>query len=134
MLQQETQKLGIVASDEVVRRAIQTDPNFQGADGKFDRNRFERILAGSELSEQGYVELLRRDLTAGQLIGAVSTAVDVPPILTETLYRHRNERRVAEAAVVAVDTKAEYRLPRRVCLRTGTKLTRTSYQLLSTAR
>src|SRR6185436_8147980 len=103
--------LGIIATDDVVRHAIQTDPNFQGPDGKFDRNRFERILAGSELSEQGYVELLRRDLTAGQLIGAVSTAVDVPPILTETLYRQRNERRVAEVAVVAVDPKVEIPAP-----------------------
>jgi peptidyl-prolyl cis-trans isomerase D len=111
LLQQETQKLGIIATDDVVRHAIQTDPNFQGPDGKFDRNRFERILAGSELSEQGYVELLRRDLTAGQLIGAVSTAVDVPQILTETLYRQRNERRVAEVAVVAVDAKAEIPAP-----------------------
>src|SRR5206468_7788271 len=92
LLQQETQKLGIIASDNVVLHAIQTDPNFQGPDGKFDRSRFERILAGSELSEQGYVELLRRDLTAGQLIGAVSTGIAVPQILTETVYRHRNER------------------------------------------
>src|SRR5207247_11472474 len=102
LLQQETQKLGIIASDNVVLHAIQTDPNFQGPDGKFDRSRFERILAGSELSEQGYVELLRRDLTAGQLIGPVSTGIAVPRILTETVYRHRNERRVGEAAVVPV--------------------------------
>ena len=35
LLQQETQKLGIIATDDVVRHAIQTDPNFQGPDGKF---------------------------------------------------------------------------------------------------
>jgi peptidyl-prolyl cis-trans isomerase D len=111
LLQQETQKLGIIASDNVVLHAIQTDPNFQGPDGKFDRSRFERILAGSELSEQGYVELLRRDLTAGQLIGAVSTGIAVPQILTETVYRHRNERRVGEAAVVPVDAKLDIPAP-----------------------
>ncbi len=111
LLEQETRTLDILASDDAVRRAIQSEPSFQGADGTFDRARFERILAGSSLTEQGYVEALRRDLAAGQLIGAVSSGVAVPPILTETLYRHRHERRVAEAAVVPVDTAAELPAP-----------------------
>ena len=111
LLEQETRRLDIVASDEAVRRAIQSEPSFQGAGGAFDRARFERILAGIGMSEQGYVESVRRDLAAGQLVGAVSSGVEAPAILAESLYRHRNERRVAEAAVLAVDAAAPVPAP-----------------------
>jgi peptidyl-prolyl cis-trans isomerase D len=111
LIQQETRRLDIVASDEAVRRAIRSEPAFQGAGGTFDRARFERILGSIDMSEEGYVESVRRDLAAGQLVGAVSSGVEAPPLLAESLYRQRNERRVAEAAVIAVDPAASIPAP-----------------------
>ncbi|HSD34417.1 MAG TPA: SurA N-terminal domain-containing protein [Alphaproteobacteria bacterium] len=53
LIQQETRRLDIVASDEAVRRAIRSEPAFQGAGGAFDRARFERILGSIDMSEEG---------------------------------------------------------------------------------
>ena len=117
LLQQEARKLDVIATDDSIRKAIQTDPTFRGANGKFDRTRFERLLASAGMTEQGYVESLRRDLSSGQLIGAVSSGVEVPPLLVETVYRHRNERRVGEAAVIAVPAGAEIAAPEEAALR-----------------
>ncbi|HXV24082.1 MAG TPA: SurA N-terminal domain-containing protein, partial [Alphaproteobacteria bacterium] len=111
LLEQESRALDLLATDESIRRAIQSEPSFQGADGKFDQFRFERLLASAGMTEQGYVEGLRRDLTAGQLVGAVSSGVEVPPILVETLYRHRNERRIGEVALVTTDAGGEISVP-----------------------
>ncbi len=111
LLEQESQELDLLASDESIRRSIQSEPSFQGADGKFDRFRFERLLASAGLTEQGFVEGLRSDLTAGQLVGAVSSGGEVPPLLVETLYRHRNERRIGEVAVVIADAGTELPTP-----------------------
>jgi peptidyl-prolyl cis-trans isomerase D len=116
LLEQETRRLDILASDDAVRRAIQSEPSFQGAGGTFDRARFEQILATIGMSEEGYVNTVRRDLTAGQLVGAVSSGAEAPPLLAESLYRHRNERRVAEAAVIPVDSAAPIPAPQEAVL------------------
>src|SRR5687768_4879260 len=59
LLEQETRELDIIATNDSIRRAIQSDPTFRGADGKFDRSRFERLIASAGMTEQGYVESLR---------------------------------------------------------------------------
>jgi peptidyl-prolyl cis-trans isomerase D len=117
LLEQETRELDIIATNDSIRQAIQSDPTFRGADGKFDRSRFERLIASAGMTEQGYVESLRRDLASGQLIGAVASGVAVPPILVETVYRHRNERRIGEAALVAAPAGAEIAAPDEAALK-----------------
>ncbi|HEX6102025.1 MAG TPA: peptidyl-prolyl cis-trans isomerase [Alphaproteobacteria bacterium] len=117
LLEQETRELDIIATNDSIRQAIQSDPTFRGADGKFDRSRFERLIASAGMTEQGYVERLRRDLASGQLIGAVASGVAVPPILVETVYRHRNERRIGEAALVATPADAEIAAPEEAALK-----------------
>jgi peptidyl-prolyl cis-trans isomerase D len=117
LLDQEARELDILATDGSVRQAIQSDPTFQGADGKFDRTRFERLLASAGMTEQGYVAKLRRDLASGQVIGAVASGAEVPPILTETVYRHRNERRIGEAAIVPIPPATEIAAPEDAALK-----------------
>ena len=128
LLQQEARTLDVLATDDSIRRAIQTDPTFRGADGKFDRTRFERLIGSAGMTEQGYVDSLRRDLASGQLIGAVSSGAEVPPLLVETVYRHRNERRIGEAAVIATPAGAEIAPPEEAALREFYEKTKAQFQ------
>jgi len=83
-----------LVAEEVRRQEIFEDP----VTGRFDRQRFLAILAGSGLSEAGYVDLLRRDLARAWLASSLARAGEAPDALAEALYRYRQESR--EAAVV----------------------------------
>lgn len=91
---------GIVVTDAQVVARIQQEPAFQGSLGKFDRNLFLQTLRASGLSEQEYVDSLRRDMVRERLANAAISAVLAPETLAETLYRYREERRVARLVTV----------------------------------
>lgn len=97
---QEAKRLGTAVSDEVVRKAIRQEPAFQRG-GTFDRLQYEQALRQNNLSEEGYVQLLRRDLSRGYVVGTIETGVVPPKTLIDRLYRIRQERRVAESLTVA---------------------------------
>jgi peptidyl-prolyl cis-trans isomerase D len=92
MVDQETQKLGITVADDTLRDLIVENPAFQSA-GRFDRLRFQQLLATTGLSEDGYLEVLRQDLARSTLTGSMLAPVTVPEILVERLYGYRNEAR-----------------------------------------
>jgi len=94
-------RMGLVASDALVRQRIANDANFRGAGGQFDRFLFQRLLFDNGFTEQRYIELVRADILRGQLLEAVEGGVRPPETLVETLYRHRNERRGGDRVFVA---------------------------------
>ncbi len=99
----EAQDLGLTVSEATLRRRIVEDPIFRGLGGRFDRLRFQQILASNGLTEQIYVEQLRRDLVREQFVDSLTLGVRAPKILVDTLYRWRAERRVAETLAVDVN-------------------------------
>lgn len=94
-------ELGVTVSDRLVRDTIRNNSNFFGALGKFDRAVFNQFLQSQGMSEQGFVERLRRDLARSQLVDSVWAGGTVPKALLEPLYRYRRERRVGEVLVIA---------------------------------
>ncbi|MBM3571808.1 MAG: peptidylprolyl isomerase, partial [Alphaproteobacteria bacterium] len=97
---QESARLGVAVSDAVVRQAIRQEPAFQRA-GNFDRFAFEQALRQNNLTEEGYVQALRRDLSRGQVIGAIEAGLAAPSSFVDRLYRQRQERRSVESLAVA---------------------------------
>lgn len=100
LLDLEGNRLGLVVSDEEVRKAIQADPTFHGPNGTFDPNVLRQVLQVNGLSEDGFVRLVRGDLVRRMLIGSAAAGASVPQPLVEALYRHREERRVADYVLV----------------------------------
>jgi peptidyl-prolyl cis-trans isomerase D len=101
---QEAAHLRLDVSDRVIRDAIIANPNFRGAGGGFDRNVFNQVLAANHLSEDQFVGMLRRDVPRADLFRAVMAGAMPPPELVDTIYRYRNEKRVAD--IVALPASA----------------------------
>ena len=93
-------EMGITISDELVRQEIQSNPAFQGISKTFDRNLFQQVIQNNGYSEDQFAELVRDDLVRGQLAESVATGATAPKALVEALYRHRQQKRVAEVVVV----------------------------------
>src|SRR5437762_10298063 len=93
LLDQETARLGLEASDDIVRSAIYDNPAFKGPDGRFDRGLFNQVLTVNHFTEEQLVERIRREVPRSQLLQAITAGVTVPQPVVETVYRHRAEKR-----------------------------------------
>jgi peptidyl-prolyl cis-trans isomerase D len=138
-LDAEAARLGLVASDAIVRQRIANDPNFRGPGGQFDRFLFQRLLFDNGFTEQRYIELVRADIVRSQLREAVEAGVQAPLALAETLYRHRNEKRggsrvfVANASFEDVGTPSDADLAQ-AYEANGARFTAPEYRALSAVR
>jgi peptidyl-prolyl cis-trans isomerase D len=103
--------LGMIVTDDQIRRLIAQQDSFKNDLGSFDRARFEQQLRILGMGEGEYVATIRRDIIRQQLAGAVSEAVTVPRQLVESLYGYRNERRVAQYVLVRNDSITDLAAP-----------------------
>src|SRR5262249_31623117 len=71
LLQQELDKGGYVVSDEALLKRLGTEPLFL-TNGKFDPDRYTRILASRQLSEPGFEASLRQDIRVKEFTDGVS--------------------------------------------------------------
>ncbi|MBI3505739.1 MAG: SurA N-terminal domain-containing protein [Proteobacteria bacterium] len=110
-LDSEISRLGLVASDAIVRQRIAGDPSFRGPGGQFDRFTFQRVLNENGFTEQRFIELVRADIVRQQIVDAVEAGVRPPETLVAAIYRHRNEKRAGERAFVANASFADVGAP-----------------------
>jgi peptidyl-prolyl cis-trans isomerase D len=88
----EQMNLGI--SDAAVAENIRNESSFQGEDGKFSHELFLRVLRDNGLTEPTFVEMQRREIVRGQLVGTLTAAPVAPRTLVEALNHFRNDERV----------------------------------------
>ena len=88
-------QLGLAISDKTLAQGIQSDPNFQ-TDGKFNRQGFEGLLQQIGLTEQGFLNLRRKDELRGAIVGAFIKGQTVPKPLLDLMHAYNQEKRVIE--------------------------------------
>ena len=93
---QAARDLGISVGPEVVKQYIANEPAFRNPQGQFDPALFRSVLRDNQLTEDGYVAILRREIARDLVAGAVGAGATPPKQLVDDLYRHRGEKRVAE--------------------------------------
>ncbi len=102
-LNAEAEALGLSASPDSIRRAIETAPVFQGPDGTFNRFSYESVLRREGLSPAQYENGVRQDLARDAMLQAVGAGTAAPRALAEALHRYRNEQRVADYILLSKD-------------------------------
>lgn len=102
LLDQEAQRLGLEASDELVRSAIFDNPAFKTPDGRFDRGLFQQVLTVNHLTEDQLIERLRHDIPRSDLLQAITVGVEVPRPVIDAVYRYRAEKRIADIVALPV--------------------------------
>jgi len=94
-----SQGMGIEISDDLVSKEIRNTPGFQ-AFGSFDQARFQRFLNENLMTEARYITAIRGGLSNNQLLDSF-TSKTAPKMLVDSVYRHRQEKRIAETIVVS---------------------------------
>lgn len=96
----EAGRYGLGVSRSRVATEIAKTPQFQGADGGFDRQRFDALLMNARMNPDDYVEDVRRDLVRSQIAASIGAGIEVPQPIVEAMYRLRNEERSVSYFVV----------------------------------
>ena len=94
---------GIGVGDETIAESIRNNASFRNSLGSFDRGVFEAVIRQSGFDEATFVQLMRGDLTRGQLVSAVTVGAAPPDVLIDTLARYRGEKRLARTLFIPAD-------------------------------
>ncbi len=92
--------MGILIPDETLRRAVLEQEMFKDETGNFNRLLFNTALANNNLSEQGFVDLLRGDVTRQTMLQPIAENSGAPNTLVDALFRYRAEQRMADVLYV----------------------------------
>jgi peptidyl-prolyl cis-trans isomerase D len=103
--------LGIAVPDAALRTAVADNPAFRDAKGQFNRYALEAWLRNNNLSEQGFLDMLRRDLAQRQVLGTVSAGTVPPDTLVRQVFKAQQEKRLAEAVELPFDAAAALPAP-----------------------
>jgi peptidyl-prolyl cis-trans isomerase D len=117
VLRAEAARLNIAVPDEAVRTFIFGIQGFRGMDGQFSRAVFENFLRSNELTEAGFLALLRADLARQQVVLAVRAGAAAPDALARPLLRWQAEQRAATVVTLATAEAPEPPPPEEAQLR-----------------
>jgi peptidyl-prolyl cis-trans isomerase D len=95
-LDEQARKLRLGLSNEDIAQRIVTDQNFLGANGQFDRARFEQIIRQAGFTETRYVNEQRNVLLRRQIAQSISGDLRVPTSMLTAINQFQNEKRTIE--------------------------------------
>lgn len=101
LLRQYAKELKLSVSDDMIKRAIVTDPNFQ-SNGKFDNSLYQQILAQNRLTPDAYANILRGALTLEQMQNGLSDSEFVVPVQVKDNAQVFFQKRIARLATLSL--------------------------------
>jgi peptidyl-prolyl cis-trans isomerase D len=95
-LDERARQLNLGISNDDIAKLIVNDPNFRGANGQFDRDRFSLLIRNAGFTEGRFVEEQRRVLLRRQIAQTISGGLKVPNAMMLAVDQFRNEKRNIE--------------------------------------
>ena len=99
-LDEQARNLHLGLSNADIAQRITSDPNFRGANGQFDRTRFEQIIRDAGYTEPRFVAEQRNVLLRRQIATTVGGDIPVPTVAMDAINRFQNERRDIDFVVL----------------------------------
>lgn len=95
-LDQRARQLRLNLSNDEVARQIMADPSFKGANGQFERARFESIIRNAGYNEARFAAEQRKLTLRRELAETVSGDLNPPKTLEQAYNRYENEQRAID--------------------------------------
>jgi peptidyl-prolyl cis-trans isomerase D len=110
-ISQELRDLRIVVPQAVLVDTVRNLPMFKNPDGSFDKARLDAVLRSQNLTEAGFLDLVRSDIARQQLMDAVTAGAHVPDAEAAPIYAARYEKRSADIAAFPIAATPEPAIP-----------------------
>ena len=95
-LDEQARKLRLGLTDKDIADRITSDPAFRGANGQFDRARFESVIRNAGFSEGRFVAEQRNVMLRRQIAQTVSGDLKVPDTTLKSLVQYQTEKRAIQ--------------------------------------
>jgi peptidyl-prolyl cis-trans isomerase D len=110
-LDQRARQLRLNVSDTEISRQITSDPTFKGANGQFERARFEQIIRGAGFTEARFAAEQKRLTMRRELAQTVTAELGPPKTMADAQNRFDNEQRAVDYVVLDKDKAGDIPAP-----------------------
>ena len=110
-IDEQAKQLRLGVDNAEIAKRITADPSFRGANGLFDRQRFEQIIRQAGFTESRFIEEQRRSMLRRQLAQSITGDLKVPATALATLNQYQNEKRQIEYVALGAAQAGEVPAP-----------------------
>jgi peptidyl-prolyl cis-trans isomerase D len=110
-LDEQVRQLKLGLSDADIAQRVTSDPSFRGANGQFDRARFEQLIRQAGFTEGRFIEDQRRSMLRRQLVQSITGDLKVPATAMTMLNQYRNETRQIEYVALGPEQAGDISSP-----------------------
>ena len=96
-------EIGLIASDDAIKKRILSTKAFKNAFNQFDRNIFEQIIRQNGLNEDSFLVLERDSHVLSQLSKSIFKDITPPSVLNDLLFKYQFERRNVDYIIISPD-------------------------------
>ena len=104
LLQSEVKRGGYLVTDEQLSNLIVSMPEFQGKDGTFSQDTYDKLLAQNAMTPRGFEAMMRRDLLVQQLRDGIVSTAFTPDALVDVALRAKHQLREISVATLQSDS------------------------------
>jgi len=103
--------LGMAVPDDLLEKAVKSIPSLRDSGGNFSPEALDNYLRARGWTQAEFAASTRRDVLTYQFLRAITTGVQVPRSMIETLYAYRSEQRMAQTVAIPDSTITDVATP-----------------------